>query len=625
MGELINTNAQLGELIKLQKQMLTALQGNNKALKDQVEQTKKASEVMFSLASASEATKNANEGLLITFGKMANSTDGMGKAWTMFSRILSGSPLWRLQNYVRSVGQALDLFRTRTENNVKATNESAKAISELNDQYNLVQEQINKMDMANFDNLLETNQEVKMQYEMLTLVFGEGEETKQKALERTTKMYMNEQLKMQKVRDKIESKMKKQLAAEERLHTKLNKKKLKEELKLQRNLVSQLGLEGKEEILKDDLEKVRLRQQELRDAGGLGRTAAGAEFARLGKVSKKLEEQIAITKERDDLQRRLKDIGIMGWFRRTAKFVTSINYLGKMKSGFMTLFSISKMAVSYFMYFMLAILLLFPIFEVIKQVFGAADVLGTVVTAVKEILGGVFLVVEGIVMVFKAFFGSGTFGERLTILLQGFGKIFGGLGVIIFSVMKGVLKLGVGLLIASLTLLIALTIKPIVAFVNFFRQEGALRKLGEAIKEKLWTNGIKKWFDQAGGWGGIATTIWEGFIGILDKIGRWTVGIIENVIDSIKPFALGGTVMGGLSLVGERGPELVKMPRGARVFSNMASRAMLANSGNTTINVSVNGRMGATDTELRDMAKKIGRMINVEINRTTSSSTNVRY
>ena len=67
---------------------------------------------------------------------------------------------------------------------------------------------------------------------MLTLVFGAGEETKQKALERTTKMYMNEQLKMQKVRDKIESKMKKQLAAEERLNTKLNKKALKRELKI---------------------------------------------------------------------------------------------------------------------------------------------------------------------------------------------------------------------------------------------------------------------------------------------------------------------------------------------------------------------------------------------------------
>ena len=52
---------------------------------------------------------------------------------------------------------------------------------------------------------------------------------------------------------------------------------------------------------------------------------------------------------------------------------------------------------------------------------------------------------------------------------------------------------------------------------------------------------------------------------------------------------------------------------------------MLANRGNTTINVSVNGRMGASDSELRDIAKKIGRMVNTEINRTTSSSTNVRY
>ena len=47
--------------------------------------------------------------------------------------------------------------------------------------------------------------------------------------------------------------------------------------------------------------------------------------------------------------------------------------------------------------------------------------------------------------------------------------------------------------------------------------------------------------------------------------------------------------------------------------------------GGNTINVNVSGRVGAADSELRDIAKKIGRMVNTEINRTTSSSTNVRY
>ena len=88
-----------------------------------------------------------------------------------------------------------------------------------------------------------------------------------------------------------------------------------------------------------------------------------------------------------------------------------------------------------------------------------------------------------------------------------------------------------------------------------------------------------------------------------------------------KMMAKGGIAKGGLTLVGERGPELVNLPKGAMVHSNAESRRM----GGNTINVNVSGRVGASDSELRDIAKKIGRMVNTEINRTTSSSTNVRY
>ena len=109
-------------------------------------------------------------------------------------------------------------------------------------------------------------------------------------------------------------------------------------------------------------------------------------------------------------------------------------------------------------------------------------------------------------------------------------------------------------------------------------------------------------------------------------MGTWLWDLLSRAADAILPFASGGTVTNsGLQLVGERGPELVKLPMGSRVHSNKDSRSMLASSNNTTINVSVNGRVGASDTELRDIAKKVGRMVSAEINRSTSSSTNVRY
>jgi len=69
----------------------------------------------------------------------------------------------------------------------------------------------------------------------------------------------------------------------------------------------------------------------------------------------------------------------------------------------------------------------------------------------------------------------------------------------------------------------------------------------------------------------------------------------------------------GSYLVGERGPEIVRMPAGANVVPNHAI-------GGNTINVNVSGRVGASDREIRDIAQKVGRMVNMEINRNTSSN-----
>ena len=78
--------------------------------------------------------------------------------------------------------------------------------------------------------------------------------------------------------------------------------------------------------------------------------------------------------------------------------------------------------------------------------------------------------------------------------------------------------------------------------------------------------------------------------------------------------AMGGPA-NGLTVVGERGPELLNLPAGSRVHSNSDSRRMSGN----TINVHVNGRVGASDAEIRDIANKVAREINMRMNRTTSA------
>jgi len=42
---------------------------------------------------------------------------------------------------------------------------------------------------------------------------------------------------------------------------------------------------------------------------------------------------------------------------------------------------------------------------------------------------------------------------------------------------------------------------------------------------------------------------------------------------------------------------------------------------NNNITVNVQGRVGASDAEIRDIARKVGAQLNREINRTTSSAT----
>lgn len=68
----------------------------------------------------------------------------------------------------------------------------------------------------------------------------------------------------------------------------------------------------------------------------------------------------------------------------------------------------------------------------------------------------------------------------------------------------------------------------------------------------------------------------------------------------------------GLFNVGERGKETVMLPKGTRVFNTEQSRNM----GGNTIHVHVNGRVGASDAEIRDIANKVAREINLRMNRT---------
>ena len=83
--------------------------------------------------------------------------------------------------------------------------------------------------------------------------------------------------------------------------------------------------------------------------------------------------------------------------------------------------------------------------------------------------------------------------------------------------------------------------------------------------------------------------------------------------------ATGGVINERVTLVGERGPELITAPAGSRVHTNAQTKRMM---GGTTNNFHIT--INAKDTskqEMRRIADEIGRMVSSKINRSTSSST----
>lgn len=96
----------------------------------------------------------------------------------------------------------------------------------------------------------------------------------------------------------------------------------------------------------------------------------------------------------------------------------------------------------------------------------------------------------------------------------------------------------------------------------------------------LLIEGLKKLTPMLDKFGGVS--------GIAGKVTSWA----DNKTNKIKGHAL-GTVSagGGATLVGEYGPEIVNLPRGASVIPNGKTRDILNNNSNITVNLNVSGNV----------------------------------
>jgi hypothetical protein len=200
--------------------------------------------------------------------------------------------------------------------------------------------------------------------------------------------------------------------------------------------------------------------------------------------------------------------------------------------------------------------------------------------------------------------------------------------------------LKVMLFIMGATLVMMILRKMWPRFKKFLDGMGGIGNEMRIIKERLsemldgiWTI-LKGIFEGDFGkvWEGMRTVFLSVFVILVAAVvalGKIVVAALRalgaSIIAGIKaklPKFLGGGARGllagsdGIALVGEEGPELVSLPAGARVHSNATSRGM----GGNTIHVHVNGRVGASDMEIRDIAQKVAREIGIRMNRTTSAT-----
>jgi len=201
---------------------------------------------------------------------------------------------------------------------------------------------------------------------------------------------------------------------------------------------------------------------------------------------------------------------------------------------------------------------------------------------------------DGIKDVFGAFFGGGD----LVQLIDGLLKILGGL-----------LLVAIGLVVTALsvlgTLIYTFIEASVVRALQFFKdwRDGLIDGVTKVALIIATIAGVVAF---------IVSGAWAAMIA-----GAIAFYIAKKIGGFFGRKASGGMVTSPMTLVGEKGPEMVSLPRGSTVSNASSSRKM--GTGNV-FNITINAK-DTSKAEMRRIADEIGRMVSSKINRTTSSST----
>jgi len=310
-----------------------------------------------------------------------------------------------------------------------------------------------------------------------------------------------------------------------------------------------------------------------------GLEGADADTAAQEETLKYYEEQISIQQDMVDTQLdailHAEEMAAKNpIFRYADKIVTVVKTLPRFLLGGLKIIKKALIGMA------IATLLLPIVFKVFRWLLKVAST-GNNIERLKVAWGFIKEAMMGMIQLAQAIF-KGQIGKAFGIYLKK--VLFPLANLVIFAVVQ---------------LVKVFIVKPVERFLGWILSDAPMKRLEEVIG-----NAFRKIQSGVGGFV-------SGFLGV----DRRRVKANEYYATSASGNFFPG---GGMSIVGEGGPELVSLPRGARVHSNFASRGMMRGMGNN-IHVHVNGRVGASDSEIRDIAQKVAREINLQMNRSSST------
>ena len=607
------------------------------------------------------------------------------KNWIIFSRFISGTPLWQFQNRIKATVMLLNEIQQKGE---KRRTEEAKEIqnfakiAKMRRKAKDLQQSLLDIEKATGDErrkLVDALKDTSEQYEGLTMKLGSEEAATKKLIE-----LMNERVsRADKLQEKAEkaaefakadfgTKMKyySGLTNAQKAFSAFRKKKDKEGLSS--------FITGNKKVSKE----MTLTQKALAvamtgsfDTSGFTDKEGNVKkprryMSQKGRPRKDSKGRF-ISKKQYDVMMKIYKLNKFAE-TRTGRFITMLK-----KPIKAVVFGIGQMVFYLAAQFMKTLLLLMVVvaaFKFIQPFLG--NIFDAIVTMAKVLYQGIMMIVEGVALMFEGVYnilagilnigeGGGkqilkgigqifmgladvlggiivaTFGTVIagvlsfvgTLFTDGFDKLGGGInGIIggIGNVIKGVSGVvaaialvagAIGLVIGAAFAPFVLGIAAIAAAIYFLSDPivSILVWISDNILKPIW-NAISD-FSISDAVNDLIAGFREAVADIFDNIPKPS-DAIKGIADKIPFLATGGSIQqSGIAVVGERGPELVNLPAGARVSSNRDSAAMMG--GGTTIHnhvtVQVTGRVGANDTEIRDIANKVAKEINSRMNRTSTS------